>query len=157
VLALASLWAQHPPQIAIHTMPNPKKHFDTPCLNCGNTATGRKKYCNNSCQLAYQRKSKIEAWLSGEAEGGNIYGCRDVVRNWLLDRANRQCQKCGWCEVHPITNKPPLQINHIDGDPFNHSPDNLEVLCPNCHALTESFGNLNRGRGRKLNAAITQR
>jgi hypothetical protein len=26
----------------------------------------------------------------------------------------------------------------------------LEILCPNCHSLTPTYGGLNRGKGRKL-------
>jgi hypothetical protein len=155
VLALASLWAQHPPQIAIHIMPNPKKHFDTPCLHCGGIAKGIKVYCNNTCQQAYQSNLLTESWLSGEIEGGNIYGVSSFVRRWVLNRADNKCEKCGWCEIHPTTGKSPLQINHINGDPFNHRPENLEAICPNCHSLTPTFGNLNRGKGRKLNPCLS--
>lgn len=50
---------------------------------------------------------------------------------------------------NPITGKPILTISHIDGNPSNHSPNNLEILCFNCHTLTDSFGSLNKGKGRQ--------
>lgn len=46
-------------------------------------------------------------------------------------------------EVNPVTKLVPLQIHHIDGDCLNNNEDNLELLCPNCHSLTETYGNLN--------------
>ena len=38
-----------------------------------------------------------------------------------------------------------LQIHHIDGNSKNNSPDNLQVICPNCHAKTENYMALNKG------------
>ena len=40
--------------------------------------------------------------------------------------------------------KVPLQIHHIDGNCLNNKEENLQLLCPNCHSLTETFGNLNK-------------
>lgn len=50
---------------------------------------------------------------------------------------------CGISEWHgnPIL----LQIHHIDGNHYNNSIDNLQILCPNCHSQTDNFC----GRGRK--------
>ncbi|MDI4649586.1 HNH endonuclease signature motif containing protein [Cohnella hashimotonis] len=42
----------------------------------------------------------------------------------------------------------PVQIHHIDEDPANNSPENLAVLCLDCHNDTMIKG----GFGRKLNA-----
>jgi hypothetical protein len=36
----------------------------------------------------------------------------------------------------------------MDGDWRNNAPENLALLCPNCHALTPSFKALNKGKGR---------
>jgi 5-methylcytosine-specific restriction endonuclease McrA len=27
----------------------------------------------------------------------------------------------------------------MDGNPYNHKLDNLKILCPNCHAQTETY------------------
>jgi hypothetical protein len=37
-----------------------------------------------------------------------------------------------------------LQLDHIDGAPYNHELDNLRFLCPNCHSQTETFSGRNR-------------
>lgn len=44
-----------------------------------------------------------------------------------------KCERCGCSEWigQPI----PLELHHKDGDHYNNSLDNLEILCPNCHAL----------------------
>lgn len=56
--------------------------------------------------------------------------------------------ECGWNEINPYTGLIPLQIHHIDGNCLNNEENNLELLCPNCHALTENYGNLNKNSQR---------
>lgn len=47
------------------------------------------------------------------------------------------------CENYKLTNwlnKPiPLEIHHKDGDHLNNDLENLQLLCPNCHAFTENY------------------
>lgn len=33
----------------------------------------------------------------------------------------------------------PLEVHHKDGDKTNNSLKNLQLLCPNCHALTDTY------------------
>ncbi len=39
-----------------------------------------------------------------------------------------------------------LQFHHVDGDTSNNSPENIQLLCPNCHAKTENYMALNKGK-----------
>jgi hypothetical protein len=32
-----------------------------------------------------------------------------------------------------------LKLHHIDGNRYNNSLENISLLCPNCHALTENY------------------
>lgn len=41
------------------------------------------------------------------------------------------CEKCDFIAEHPIQ----LDVDHIDGNHKNNSPDNLQTLCANCHRL----------------------
>lgn len=41
------------------------------------------------------------------------------------------CENCGFVPVHPSQ----LDIDHIDGNRRNNSPENLKTLCANCHRL----------------------
>lgn len=117
------------------------------CLNCGKELTGDKvynKHCCRECQIEYQYKLYINRWKEGLEDGvSGKYGISHSIRKYLFSKYNNSCQKCGWKEINPITNKVPLQIHHIDGDCLNNREDNLQLLCPNCHSLTETFGNLN--------------
>jgi hypothetical protein len=57
----------------------------------------------------------------------------------LKDRICENCQNSEWLGI-PI----PLELDHINGDNTDNRIENLRVLCPNCHALTETY------RGKKL-------
>ena len=54
-----------------------------------------------------------------------------------------KCERCGLNEWlgEPI----PLELDHIDGDHYNNSLENLKILCPNCHAKTPTY----RGKNKK--------
>ena len=48
--------------------------------------------------------------------------------------------QCENCKLTNWLNKPiPLEIHHKDGDHLNNDLDNLQLLCPNCHAFTENY------------------
>ena len=95
-------------------------------------------------------EAKIEAWKRKELnplkKGKRL---RNFIRRYIFEKYNNRCAKCGWNEINPITGKPPLEIDHIDGNVDNSWEDNLVLLCPNCHALTPYWKALNAGRGSK--------
>lgn len=117
------------------------------CLNCGTDITDKhgKKYCSFKCEQEYRYKDYIRKWKSGEIPGfGNAFLMSKHLKRYLLERANHQCERCGWHETNENHPEPPLQIHHIDGNCLNNNEENLQVLCPNCHALTDNFGSKNR-------------
>jgi hypothetical protein len=59
----------------------------------------------------------------------------------ILERGNK-CESCGLDKW--IDKLIPLEIHHIDGNRTNNIPDNLKILCPNCHALTENWKGKNK-------------
>ena len=65
-----------------------------------------------------------------------------VERHHLLEY---KCVNCG-CDGHWQGGKISLEIDHIDGDNTNNELSNLRYLCPNCHALTETY----RGKNKAL-------
>jgi 5-methylcytosine-specific restriction endonuclease McrA len=48
-----------------------------------------------------------------------------------------------------VTGRVPLEFDHIDGDCSNNRHDNLRLLCPNCHALSENHAVLNYGKSKR--------
>jgi hypothetical protein len=135
---------------------NPKETFNKGlgkttfiCLNCGKECvkyqSSNGKFCSHKCQSDFQYKEYIKRWLSGEESGTiNKFSTSKSVRRYLFEINNSSCQKCGCSDVNEFTGKSILQIHHIDGNPTNNSPSNLELLCPNCHAKTENYGNRNK-------------
>lgn len=56
-----------------------------------------------------------------------------------------KCQNCG-CDGHWQNGIIALEIDHINGDNKDNRLENLRYLCPNCHALTETY----RGKNKAL-------
>ena len=130
------------------------KHYY--CLNCGKELEGIKKsrnvFCDNKCQKEYIYKEYIKHWKNGEENGLNgEYGISNHIKHYLFEKHNCKCEKCGWGETNEFTGTIPLEVHHIDGDYKNNKEENLQLLCPNCHSLTETHKSHNKkGRqGRK--------
>lgn len=75
----------------------------------------------------------------------------NLIRRRLLEEGikDHRCQMCGitkWMG-HPA----PLELDHIDGNKYNHHISNLRMLCPNCHAQTDTY----RGKNARVAKSVT--
>jgi hypothetical protein len=61
-----------------------------------------------------------------------------LLRDGLKERRCEQCGNAEW-----FGKAIPLELHHINGDRFDNRLMNLQMLCPNCHALTDNHA----GRG----------
>ena len=113
------------------------------CLNCGNLIPNRNAYCNNKCQGEYSTKTTFTKIENGDT---SFYG--DTYKKYLIHKFGNKCMKCGWNEINPTTGLIPIQLEHRDGNSENNELNNLELLCPNHHSLTPTYGALNKGNGR---------
>ena len=122
------------------------------CIACGCefdvNSNGSGKYCSNRCQHDYQYHRNIEKWKQGNVSTG--IHIPSFIRKYLFEVNNNKCQECGWSRMHPVTRNIPLQVDHIDGDCTNHKIDNVRLLCPNCHVMTSTYGNLNNGNSKRI-------
>ena len=61
------------------------------------------------------------------------------VRIKLLEEGIKP-HKCESCGLEKWMGQPiPLELHHIDGDKTHNELSNYQLLCPNCHALTDSY------------------
>ena len=120
----------------------------TYCLFCGKELNGY-KFCDNTCYSKYKAKQYIERWKKGEETGlRGKYEIITAVRNYIFEKNESKCECCGKSYINPYTNLSILQIHHIDGDCTNNKEENLQLLCPTCHAMTENFGSRNKNATR---------
>jgi hypothetical protein len=109
---------------------NPKE-----CAECGKPKEKRhNKYCDNCI------KNNVYSNKITEFEAATIDRTRKRI---LIELRGHQCENCNlstWLE-QPI----PLELHHLDGNADNHSQENLMLICPNCHALTENYKGANMG------------
>lgn len=93
------------------------------------------------CRLNLDRaKLKGQCWSKGLRKG--VYKRSFSWRRFLIEKYGHQCSICKrktWLNT-PI----PLEADHIDGDPFNNTKDNIRLLCCNCHAQTTTYRNNKR-------------
>ncbi len=65
------------------------------------------------------------------------------IRRRLIQSGIKEC-KCEFCGRTEWEGKSiPLELHHINGNNTDNRLENLQILCPNCHALTDNY------RGRK--------
>lgn len=108
-------------------------------FNCYNTNQGGKDTHKQS-----GIKIKTEDILNGLYPHYQTYKLkiRLLNENYFEDK----CMKCGWSMKSPGNKYSNCELNHIDGNKYNHNLNNLELLCPNCHSLTPTF----RARNKKI-------
>lgn len=123
------------------------------CSRCGTSIS----YNSNSCKKCYpiiKFEEKVDSWLSGVWDGssGKSRDLSDTIRLYLLEESNYTCstESCRFNTPHPSDGRSVLEVDHINGDGYDHSPINLRVLCPNCHALTPTYKARNKGKGREV-------
>ncbi|MET2717457.1 HNH endonuclease signature motif containing protein [Streptomyces harbinensis] len=89
------------------------------------------------------RRTPAEILVRQDSGARRIPGAR--LRRAML-RAGIE-DRCSGCGIPPAwRGQPlPLEVDHRDGDRNNNRPENLRLLCPNCHAATDTY----RGRGKR--------
>ena len=101
-------------------------------------------------------QQNVTKWLDGNNDvtlyrsktTGLPVDTRSFVKRHLIETRGDKCEDCGFSGVNRKTGNSIIQMDHVNGNCFDNTPKNLKLLCPNCHAMTETYGALNRGSGR---------
>jgi hypothetical protein len=133
------------------TFNNEHKIKTIKCLNCQRDFKPYKngwkqKFCKLQCSKSYKTNKIINSIKN------NTHNIKSdqTIRKYLLIIYDNKCNLCGWNKINQTSNKPTIQVDHVDGNPLNNQFHNLRLLCPNCHSLTPTFMALNKGNGRKF-------
>jgi Zn finger protein HypA/HybF involved in hydrogenase expression len=85
-------------------------------------------------------KKPIEYYLTE-----NSYHQSYKLKNRLITEGLKQ-HKCECCGITEWMGKPtPIELDHINGNHHDNRLENLRILCPNCHAQTDTY----RGKNKK--------
>lgn len=112
------------------------------CKSCDNIPKRGCQYCE-TCFLEKKNKGKIPKAL-GECKSSTS------IRKFLLKTRQHKCELCElekWREYSI-----PLEVDHKNGNSQENTEENLRLICPNCHALTDTWKGKNKGKGRFLRA-----
>lgn len=147
---------------------NPKKCFE--CENPLEYDKKKYKFCSRRCSVIRSNKNSPKRKLIAfnkckkcNSHTKNEFLCRKCTVNQNFEDGKVSDRKeikrrlvssygyhCFECQLTEWSNNPvPLEVDHIDGNAGNNFPNNLRLLCPNCHALMPTSKGKNKGKGRK--------
>ena len=105
----------------------------------GNYATMKKHIERLNIDITHWTGS---LWSKGEKlKDWSEYTRGVKLKPHLIKERGHKCEECSNIQWNNVDI--PLELHHIDGDRTNNEKENLQLLCPNCHALTHNW------RGRK--------
>ena len=105
--------------------------------------------------------NKLENILKPNINYGSNRLLKRLVEEGIKPYECEKCHNSTWMG-ESLT----LELHHIDGDHYNNSLENLQILCPNCHAMTDSHVNIQQlsalvekqeVEGRKFREALISR
>ena len=109
-------------------------------LNARVKSDGKCKVCGKQFENGSQmRGHMLKAHIAFEDLGS------DRTRKFrLLEERGHVCEVCK--NVEWMNKQIPIELDHIDGDPTDNVIENLRLICPNCHAQTDTHAGKNVGR-----------
>jgi len=115
------------------------------CKYCTNSFEKGKNtkgfFCSLKCDQKYRKSQTLYL-----VENGINTSTRRIKEYFILKYGNFCMDpECAWDhKKRPVD----VELDHIDGNSKNNSLNNFRLLCPNCHSLTPTYKNKNKGNGR---------
>ena len=79
-----------------------------------------------------------QAWNRGESlKEFKEYKKPKFLKNKLIKLRGHQCESCKLTEW--LGKIIPIELHHLNGDRKDNIDGNLQLLCPNCHAMTKNY------------------
>jgi hypothetical protein len=103
----------------------------------------KKRLCSTKCRDLLRKKKMCEKIESGKYKTkSSTCPHKSPLKQYLLEK--RGC-KCECCKNMMWLNEPILlTVHHINGDAYDNHLENLQLLCWNCHAITDNYGKKNK-------------
>lgn len=110
------------------------------CKNCNNLLKERHlTYCSKKCFHKYHYKNNIKKWFSNNKIKEQV---PNYIKKYLKELHGN---KCSICNITEWRNKPaPLVLDHIDGNPYNNTIENLRLVCGNCDMQLPTYKSKNK-------------
>ena len=105
-------------------------------------------------QAYFKNKEKLGARKNGEqllreleiAKSINTYKVKLIlIREKVIEDKCQKCNLRSW-----LGEKISLHLHHVDGDRSNNKITNLQLLCPNCHSLTDNYCGKNKQQNKAM-------
>lgn len=118
------------------------------CLNCNkefkyHTYNSKGLYCSNKCRGEYVLKQSDQLLQEGKLKGPVN------IKKAVIRLKGNKCEICGLTEW--LNKSISLHLDHIDGNADNNNPNNLRLLCPNCHSQTPTYCSRNTKNSKRSN------
>lgn len=107
------------------------------------------KKLNSDQKISCSKKCRDIYWLNKTESMINQGKIKDpvTIKRYLIKKYGKQCFVCkrkNW-----MKKEVPLDLDHIDGHHENNFPENIRLICLNCHGQTPTYKAKNKGNGRK--------